>query len=121
MRLSVFPTVQAPTEARRGVAALADRIDEDSLSDVRTVVSELVTISVAHGAMRPIDVNLELVDKEIWGDVEDRGPGTRALLRAGERRGDSLVMRIIDGLVDDWGPNRRETGIWFRLHVQRLD
>ncbi len=118
MRLSVFPTVQAPTEARRGVASFADRLDQDSLSDVRTVVSELVTISVASGALRPIDVNLDLVDEEIRGEVDDRGPGTRALLRAGERKDDSLVLRIVDGLVDDWGPNRDRTGIWFRLNVR---
>jgi len=73
------------------------------------------------GALRPIDVNLDLVDAEIRGEVEDRGPGTRALLRAGEGADDPLVLRIVDGLVGEWGANRKRTGIWFRLNVGLVD
>lgn len=117
MRLRLFPTLHAPSEARRALAPLAARLDEESLSDLRAVVSELVGISVAHGATRPIYVSLTLSEGSIEGIVYDEGPGTRAIARAKERRDDSLVLRIVEPLVDDWGTNPRCTRVWFRLGV----
>jgi anti-sigma regulatory factor (Ser/Thr protein kinase) len=118
MRFFVFPTVRAPSEARRGLDSLAGRIDPESLSDLKTVVSELVTISVAHGATEPIDVSLTLVDGEIEGVFFDNGPGTRAIVRAREQKDSSLVLRLVDSLVDDWGTNPGRTRTWFRMTVR---
>ena len=47
----------------------------------------------------------------------DHGPGTRAIIRARERRDSSMVLRIIDTLVEEWGTNPGETRIWFRMPV----
>jgi anti-sigma regulatory factor (Ser/Thr protein kinase) len=118
MRLRLFPTLQAPSEARRELAPLAALLDEDSLADVRTVVSELVTISVAHGATKPIYISLTLSEGSIEGIVYDDGPGARTIARARERRGDSLVLRVVESLVDDWGTNPGQTRTWFRLGVR---
>jgi anti-sigma regulatory factor (Ser/Thr protein kinase) len=118
MRLRLFPTLQAPSEARRELAPLAALLDEDSLADVRTVVSELVTISVTHGATKPIYISLTLSEGSIEGTVYDEGPGARAIARARELRGDSLVLRVLEPLVDDWGTNPRQTRTWFRLGVK---
>lgn len=120
MKLRLFPTLEAPGEARRGVAALADRIDQASLSDLKVVISELVTISVAHGATKPIEMSLKLIDGELEGVVDDQGPGARAIVRAREHRDSSLVLRIVDRLVEEWGTDRGETRIWFRMRVQPL-
>src|SRR5829696_6335207 len=109
MRLRLFPTVDAPGEARRGLAPLALQMGEEAFADLRTIVSELVTISVAHGATKPIDLSLTLTEGLIEGTVFDEGAGTRAIVRAQELRDDSLVLRIIDSLVDDWGTNPRQT------------
>jgi anti-sigma regulatory factor (Ser/Thr protein kinase) len=117
VRLRLFPTLEAPSEARRGLAPLAGELDANSMSDLRTVVSELVTISVAHGATKPIDLSLTVGDSAIEGTVDDEGPGPRAIVRARERRDDSLVLRIIESLVDDWGTDSRQTQIWFRLQL----
>jgi anti-sigma regulatory factor (Ser/Thr protein kinase) len=100
------------------VTSLGEFVDSDSLIDVRQVVSELVGNSVAHGASQPIDLKFVLVDGEIEGVVDDHGPGTRALIQAKERRDTSLVLQIIDNLVNEWGASR--TGVWFRLAVRRL-
>jgi hypothetical protein len=51
----------------------------------------------------------------IEGILHDEGPGTRAIVRARERQDDSLVLRVIDGLVDEWGTNQGETRVWFRI------
>jgi anti-sigma regulatory factor (Ser/Thr protein kinase) len=117
MRLRVFPTVQAPSEARREVAALAPRIDETSLSDVRTVVGELIALSVSSGARKPIEISLDFTEGRVDGVVRDDGPGARALLRARSQLESALALRIVDGLVDDWDVNLDQEKIWFRMSV----
>jgi anti-sigma regulatory factor (Ser/Thr protein kinase) len=118
MRLKLFPTLEAPSEARRGLTPLADELDEDAFDDLRTIVSELVTISVANGATKPIDLSLTVAGGEVEGTVDDEGPGPRAIVRAREQQGDSLVLRIIDSLADEWGTDEDETRIWFRLGLR---
>ena len=120
MRLRVFPTVEAPRQVRRQVAALAGDIDERSVSDAKTVVSELVTMSVEQGASKPIEICLELDDGKLEGAFCDDGRGARALVRARDRRDDSLVLRIVDGLVEEWGASDRDRRIWFRMTVVRV-
>jgi anti-sigma regulatory factor (Ser/Thr protein kinase) len=95
--------------------ALVGDVDQETIEGLRTVVSELVGISVAHGASRPIDLSIEMVGDEIEGVVDDHGPGTRAIRRALEHRDDSLVLRIIDGVVDEWCVTQH--GVRFRLPV----
>jgi anti-sigma regulatory factor (Ser/Thr protein kinase) len=119
MRLRLFPTVQAPSQARRQVASLATDIDQSSLSDVTTVVSELVTISVAHGASRPIEISLDVDDGWLEGSVWDEGHAARAMARAQSRQDSSLVLRIVEGLVDEWRADDAEKRILFRMSVQR--
>ncbi|HWP32506.1 MAG TPA: ATP-binding protein [Solirubrobacterales bacterium] len=120
MQFRLFPTAQAPSQARSAVAALAERLEPDSLSDVKTVVSELVTISVSHGASRPIEVRVDVDDGELEGVVCDQGPGARAIVRARELRETSLVLRVVNGLVEDWGTDDAQTRIWFRMAVVPL-
>jgi anti-sigma regulatory factor (Ser/Thr protein kinase) len=120
MRLRLFPTLEAPSEARRGLAPLAGQLDESSFADLRIVVSELVTISVTHGATSPIDLCLALSEGSIEGTVYDEGPGARAIVRARQRLDDSLAVRIVESLVDEWGTNPDQTRIWFRLGVRPL-
>ncbi|HEX9967351.1 MAG TPA: hypothetical protein VGB06_05350 [Solirubrobacterales bacterium] len=120
MRLRVFPTVEAPRQVRRQIAALGGEIDERSTSDVKTVVSELVTMSVAQGARKPIEICLALDDGKLEGALRDDGPGARALVRARDRRDDSLVLRIVEGLVEEWGASDHDSRIWFRMNVQRV-
>lgn len=115
MRLRLFPTLEAPSEARRGIAPLAGRLDEESFGDLKTVISELVTISVANGATRPLDVSVTLAEGSIEGVLHDEGPGTRALVRARDHQDYSLVLQVIDGLVDEWGTNQGKTRVWFRI------
>ncbi len=111
MRLRVFPTIEAPSQARRELSSLADCIDRHTLSDATTVISELVGMSVANGARKPIEVSLDLNDKGLEGSVNDDGAGVRAI---GRREG-TLVLQILEGLVEEWGANDSGRGIWFRM------
>lgn len=116
----MFPTVEASREARRELTALAGRIDRASLADVASVVSELVAISVAHGASKLIEVVLTVEDGKLLGTLCDDGAGPRAVVRARKRRSDSLVLRIVDALVEEWGTDASESRIWFRMAVQPI-
>lgn len=114
MRLRVFPTVEAPSQARRELSSLASRVDQDTLSDITTVVSELVGMSVANGARKPIEVSLHLGDRGLEGAVDDDGTGVRAI----GRRESTLVLRILEALVEEWGANDAGKRIWFRMNVR---
>jgi len=114
MRLQLFPTVEAPGQARRELSSLAGRVDQRSLSDIKTVVSELIGMSVSNGAREPIEVSLCIGKRCAEGSIQDDGAGIRAV-----GRGDSaLVRRILEGLVEEWGANEGEKRIWFRMEVQ---
>lgn len=118
--MQLFPTMRAPSEARHRLATLGDRMDEDSLAKVRIVVSELLGISIAHGATELIVMSLDLNDGKLEGTVADHGTSARAITRAREHRDDSFVLRIIDSLVEDWGTDPEQTRIWFRIAVEPI-
>jgi hypothetical protein len=117
MRLRVFPSVEAPGKVRRELVSWGDRIDQPSLSNVRTVISELIGLSVANGARKPIEVALCLDDSRLEGALCDDGTGVRAISRGDTT---SLVVRIVDGLVDEWGVNGEGKRIWFRMGVRLI-
>ena len=114
VRLQVFPTVEAPSQARRGLGSLASDLDQHSLSDLRTVISELVAMSVANGARKPIEVSLHLEERRLEGTVHDDGTGVRAI----NRQESALALRILEGLVEEWRADDREHRIWFRMNVR---
>jgi anti-sigma regulatory factor (Ser/Thr protein kinase) len=120
VRLQLTPTVQAPGEARRKLTPLGDWMDEASLAKVRSVVSELLAISVSHGASRLIELSLDLDDGDLDGTLVDRGAAARALSRAREGEDNPLALRIVDSLVEEWGIDAGQAGIWFRLVVEPL-
>jgi anti-sigma regulatory factor (Ser/Thr protein kinase) len=117
MDLHLTPSALAPAEGRRGIDALSGRIDRKSLGDLKTVISELIALSVTHGAGESIDVSVTIVDEEVEGIVFDGGPATEAILSARELGDSSLTLRIIDSLVEDWGTNPGRTRTWFRMSV----
>ncbi|HEX5375959.1 MAG TPA: hypothetical protein VFW48_07350 [Solirubrobacterales bacterium] len=110
----MFPTVEAPSQARRKLSSLAPRIDQPTLSDVTTVISELIGMSVANGARKPIEVCLHFDDQRLEGAVYDDGTGVRAI----GRRESTLVLQILEGLVQEWGANDSGKQIWFRMNVR---
>ena len=102
MQFRIFPTTRAPGQVRQVLSALTGVIDRASLADLRSVVTEVINVCVAHGASRPIDLSLHLADDEIECLINDHGPGTQALITAKQREDKSFVLRIINSLVEDW-------------------
>ncbi|HET8813929.1 MAG TPA: hypothetical protein VFM51_03115 [Solirubrobacterales bacterium] len=93
---------------------MASQVDQHSFSDVTTVVSELVGMSVANGARKPIEVSLKLDGGGLEGAIDDDGTGVRAI----SRRESALVLRILEGLVEEWGAGDSGKRIWFRMNVR---
>jgi anti-sigma regulatory factor (Ser/Thr protein kinase) len=114
MRLRIFPTIEAPGQARRALSSLASQVDRHTLADLTTVVSELIGMSVANGARKSIEVSLHLDEGGLEGAVDDDGSGVRAI----GRRESTLVVRILEGLVEEWGTNDSGKRIWFRMNLQ---
>jgi hypothetical protein len=70
-------------------------------------------MSVANGARKPIEVSLRVEERRLEGNVHDDGTGVRAVGRVES----ALVLRILNGLVEEWGADEREKRIWFRMTV----
>lgn len=82
-------------------------------TDVKLVLSELVTNSVRHSTRsEKVRVRLEIDDAKIRVEVIDDGPGfpmTRV-------SGDGLGLTIVEQLADDWGVHVDGTcTVWVEL------
>jgi anti-sigma regulatory factor (Ser/Thr protein kinase) len=117
MQLRLQPTPESASEARKSVLAWSQVLDPNSLSDVRTVVSELVALSVKHGGGGPIDVRLELDQSDVKGNVLDNA--AHAVDMAAEEA--SFALKIIDGLVDEWSTDPERGAVWFRMSIEPLN
>lgn len=70
-------------------------------------------MSVANGVRKPIEVSLHVEERCLEGTVHDDGAGIRAV----GRRESALVLRILEGLVEEWDADKCEKRIWFRMNV----
>ncbi len=69
-------------------------------TDVKLVVSELVTNAVRHAAStKKVRVRVKANDEKIRLEVEDDGPG----FPPATSRGDGMGLTIIERLADAWG------------------
>lgn len=121
MDLSIEPTTAAAADARQSLLAWTDELDRRSLSNLRTVVSELVALSVVRGAAAPIDLHVELDDGEARGRLADMGHAATAVEAGGAGGEESWALRIVDDLVDDWGTDGKPEAVWFRMPVGRVE
>jgi anti-sigma regulatory factor (Ser/Thr protein kinase) len=110
---------EAAAQARRLLDPLESRVPEDTLVDVRIVLSEIVANSYKHAGNppgAPIDVKVtdsvhrlrvEVMDRSIF----DPTPETSEELRAAK-----WGLKIVDKLADEWG-RITEGGIWAEFAI----
>ena len=117
--LNVAPT--APAEARRSLVPLDRIVPSDQLDDLRVMVSELVTNSVVHAALKdwePIVLLVKVLPERVRAEVADPGrrfPYLSKLPREHHGRG----FMIIDRLADRWGTERSSlTKVWAELPIR---
>jgi anti-sigma regulatory factor (Ser/Thr protein kinase) len=122
-------TLELPREldsaaaARHGVDALADRLGEDQLGDVRLLVSELVTNSLRHAELDPEDsitLRVVLSADVVRVEVADRGKGFELHGQATDPDTvEGWGLYLVATLSDRWGVERDDAGaatvVWFEL------
>ena len=96
-----------------------DDIEEQTLEDLRLIVSELVTNAVKHGPEGRVKVRLRRDGNTIRGEVEDEGTspfGPRRKARLGPDGG--LGLRLVNSLSDRWGVEAGTARVWFELRAR---
>jgi signal transduction histidine kinase len=117
------PNPGCPAEARTALSPLVGGLATRVYSDLRLLVSELVTNSVRHARLRPGDLirlQVELSDRLLRVQVSDPGEGFSADLpgpTAGEPGGWGLFFT--EQLADRWGVDRHRgwTTVWMEIDL----
>ena len=110
----------APTAARLAIDGLDDRLDSVLLSDVRLLVSEVVTNSVKHAGAGPDDsITMEVVIRPdaVRIEVSDLGDGFEQPTPNPDPEQDSgWGLFLVEQIADDWGVRSEGgTSVWFEL------
>jgi anti-sigma regulatory factor (Ser/Thr protein kinase) len=123
MRIRAGP--EAAGEGRHALDRLESAIDTPELSELRLLVTELVTNSVRHGARDDewITLDVDIYANAVRVVVTDRGPGFEPdpepqphLDRPG-----GWGLCLVDRLADRWGVERTgDTAVWFELDRTRF-
>jgi anti-sigma regulatory factor (Ser/Thr protein kinase) len=107
---------ESVAQARRVTTQVIDGIDEQTLEDVRLIVSELVTNAVKHGPDGRVKLRLRREGRTVHGEVEDEGTSTFGLRRKARLGPDGgLGLRLVDSLSDRWGVEAGAARVWFEL------
>ena len=111
---------ESASTARRGVGRLAERLDRETLEDVRLLVTELVTNSVRHakhGAVVGLDVYLSEGGVRI--EVSDAGSGFIPRPRTPDQGAEGgWGLHLVERLADRWGVSREnQTLVWLEIDV----
>ena len=98
---------------------LTGDVTQDELSDVRLIMSELVTNAVVHGE-GAITLRLTVEGELIRGEVVDGGAGFEREIR--ERGTDEIGGRgllLVASLAQRWGVHEGSSHVWFELDRTR--
>jgi two-component sensor histidine kinase len=110
------PAAASIVLARRAVDALP--LNGGRTGEVKLIVSELVTNSIEHGALRDddrIEVRARVGERgALHVEVRDPGPGPPVDARGG------MGWRILERMADRWGVDHRDgvARVWFELDAE---
>jgi anti-sigma regulatory factor (Ser/Thr protein kinase) len=110
----------APTAARLAIDGLDNRLDSVLLSDVRLLVSEVVTNSVKHAGAGPEDsITMEVVIRAdaVRIEVSDFGEGFEPPTPNPDPDQDAgWGLFLVEQIADRWGVRSEGgTSVWFEL------
>jgi anti-sigma regulatory factor (Ser/Thr protein kinase) len=118
MRMRSGP--QAAAEGRHALDRLDGALDSDQLSELRLLVTELLTNSIRHGAGPEdwIALDVEIYANAMRVVVTDRGPGfvPEPTPQPHRDRPGGWGLCLVDRLADRWGViSDGTTEVWFEL------
>lgn len=120
LRFEVGAQLDSPSQARHRLDALAGDVPEALLSDVKLLVSELVTNSVRHaglGGDQQVSVAISMDPARLRIEVTDPGPGFEGRPTPAEPDMESgRGLFLVEHLANRWG-TRRDDGmtVWFEI------
>ena len=113
-------TPEAAAEARHALDALATRLPDGQVRDLRLLVSEVVTNAVRHANLAAGDairLIVDLADHALRVEVHDPGGGFVPRAPAPDpARPSGWGLYLVAELADRWGVDSDEaTLVWFEL------
>ncbi len=122
-RLVLTPSREAGSRARSAIRQrFSEALPPNTLSDLVTVVTELVNNSVEHGPGKPITVTLVRGGESIRGEVADQGnPATAIPQIMSASEAGKLGLDVVDKLTAEWAVYEGSTHVWFELPVEQSD
>ncbi len=117
LTVDIHRDLRAPASARRAVEALAGRVADDLLVDVRLLVSELITNSVKYGGDETVTLKIDVESEhKLRVEVIDEGSGfvpvarSRPITHAG-----GWGLHLVQALSSRWGVYEGVTHVWFEM------
>jgi anti-sigma regulatory factor (Ser/Thr protein kinase) len=126
LHLQLRPGPEAAGEGRHALDRLEGAIDDRRLSELRLLVTELLTNSVRHGVRHErgwVTLDVEIYANSVRVVVRDSGPGFEldGAPRPHLDRPGGWGLCLVDRLADRWGVDREdETAVWFELDRDEL-
>jgi anti-sigma regulatory factor (Ser/Thr protein kinase) len=107
---------ESVARARQVTGQVIAGLSEQTLEDLRLIVSELVTNAVKHGPAGRVKIRLRREGGTVRGEVEDEGTGPFGLRRR-TRPGPigGLGLQLVEMLSDHWGVEAGSARVWFEL------
>ena len=122
--IDLNPGPDCPAEARTALSPLEDALTPRAFSDLRLLVSELVTNSVRHARLEPGDeirLRVELANRLLRVEVSDPGAGFGASIPEPTPSGlGGWGLFLTERLADRWGVDRQSgwTTVWLEREVE---
>jgi anti-sigma regulatory factor (Ser/Thr protein kinase) len=125
LRLQIRRGPEAAGEGRHALDRLEGALATEQLSELRLLVTELVTNSVRHGTEDDdwILLEVEIYANSVRAVVTDHGPGfvPEPEPKPHADRPGGWGLCLVDRLADRWGVERDgETAVWFELDRGRF-
>jgi anti-sigma regulatory factor (Ser/Thr protein kinase) len=119
LHLRLRPEPQAAGEGRHALDRLEGAIGDEQLSELRLLVTELLTNSVRHGGSEDwITLDVDIYANAVRVVVTDRGPGFErpAPPQPHRDKPGGWGLCLVDRLADRWGVHRGDnTAVWFEF------
>jgi anti-sigma regulatory factor (Ser/Thr protein kinase) len=121
LHLQLRPGPEAAGEGRHALDRLEGAIDDDQLSELRLLVTELLTNSIRHGVADGrgwITLNVDVYANALRVVVRDNGPGfvPEPEPRPHLDRPGGWGLCLVDRLADRWGVECDDrTAVWFEM------
>ena len=120
LHLQLRPGPEAAGEGRHALDRLEGSLDPGQLSELRLLVTELLTNSVRHGVddRGRIELDVEIFANAVRAVVTDTGPGFEPdpdPTPHPDRPG-GWGLCLVNSLADRWGVKRNgNTAVWFEM------